>query len=114
ASVDLNPGEHRAAVIDSFFQQTINQVGGYIRVTAGQAVFAQEMLGSSNSTNFLANVPALPGMSPDVYTAAASTTSPVPAITSITPQSALIDNLRSLNVRISGTGFTRGSDVIFD
>jgi hypothetical protein len=113
SSLDLNPGEHKAAVIDNFFQQTINQIGGYIRVSADQPILGQELVGSSNSTDFLANVPAQTGGFPDPAPASTGL-NPVPSITSLTPTQVLIDNLTSLNIRISGSGFTRGSVVNFD
>ncbi|HEY2384491.1 MAG TPA: hypothetical protein VGK48_25210, partial [Terriglobia bacterium] len=111
-SLDLAPNQRMAVLIDQLFQEPIDQLGGYVRVSADQPVFAQEILGSANPPGFLANVPADPGTSGSA--AALASTNRAPAIASVSPSQALIGGLKSLNLRISGSGFSRGSVVNYD
>src|SRR5262249_44355113 len=54
--VNLKPGDRKARVLDEFFQRSINQMGGYVRVTATRPIIAFQLFGSRNSFTFLANV----------------------------------------------------------
>ncbi|HYR88210.1 MAG TPA: right-handed parallel beta-helix repeat-containing protein [Terriglobia bacterium] len=112
-SVELQAREHKASLIGELFQSPIRQVGGYIRVSATQPILALELVGSRDSTAFLANV-APQGGSTNTGAFTVAGTNPAPSIVSLTPSSALIDNFKSLNIRISGTGFSRRSVVNYD
>jgi hypothetical protein len=112
-TVQLAPGERRVGLIGDLFQEPIVQLGGYVRASTTAPTFAQEMFGSSDSTAFLANVPAQENIAADTLIPLAKA-NPVPVITSLSPSSALIDNLTSLNIRISGSGFRRASVVNYD
>src|SRR5439155_10182519 len=70
AVVNLNPQEMKAGLIGEFFQGGIDQMGGYVRLTANQPILAQESFGARNASTFLATV------------AAQSLANPAPAIIS--------------------------------
>jgi hypothetical protein len=55
--VNLKPGEREARLLSEFLQLQINQVGGYLRLTATRPIFALGLFGSRNSLTFLASVP---------------------------------------------------------
>ena len=56
--VNLKPGEREARLLSEFLQRQVNQVGGYVRLTATRPIFALGLFGSRNSLTFLASVPA--------------------------------------------------------
>src|SRR5262249_46327822 len=56
--VNLKPRERQARLLSDFIQRQINQVGGYVRLTATRPIFALGLFGSRNSLTFLASVPA--------------------------------------------------------
>ena len=56
--VNLKPGEREARLLSEFLQRQVNQLGGYIHLTATRPIFAFELFGSRDSFTFLASVPA--------------------------------------------------------
>jgi autotransporter family porin len=112
-TLSLAPGERQAGTLAELFGKSIAPADGYIRGSSPQPIFAQEMLRSNDSTGFLANVPASGNDGTQLIVAMAKT-NPVPSILSLQPSQAVIDNLTSLNIRISGSGFRKGSIVNYD
>ena len=55
--VNLKPREREARLLSELLQPQINQVGGYLRLTATRPIFALGLYGSGNSLTFLASVP---------------------------------------------------------
>src|SRR5438876_1165668 len=56
--VNLESGERKARLLSEFLQRQVDQLGGYIRLTATRPIFAFELFGSRDSLTFLASVPA--------------------------------------------------------
>src|SRR5438552_1426739 len=56
--VNLDSGERKARLLSEFLQRQVDQLGGYIRLTATRPIFAFELFGSRDSLTFLASVPA--------------------------------------------------------
>jgi len=56
--VNLKPGEREARLLSELLQRQVNQLGGYIHLTATRPIFAFELFGSRDSFTFLASVPA--------------------------------------------------------
>jgi hypothetical protein len=116
-TVELSAGQRRAGLVNEFFQEffqdSVNQIGGYIRVSSTQPIFGQELLGGSDATAFLAAVPPQADLIRDT-SSATSGSNPAPSITSISPSAVVTNSIESLNVRISGNGFTSTSTVSYD
>src|SRR5437667_4955853 len=55
--VNLTSGEREAGLLSEFIQSDLNQLGGFVRITATRPIFALELFGSRNAT-ILAGAPA--------------------------------------------------------
>ena len=59
ASFELMPGQRLATMLDELIPETKGQVGGYVKVTSDQPLFAFEMFGSQDG-QLLSAVPPQP------------------------------------------------------
>jgi hypothetical protein len=112
ASLTLASGERRTGLLSDIFQDPIDGAQGYVRVIATEPVIAVEMLGSRDSAN-LANMTA-EVQQYSSFSADASYNNVAPTISSLSPSSAAINGMTSLNVQINGSGFGKNSFVNYD
>ena len=54
--VNLRPRERKTRMLGELFQPSMNQLAGYIHITATRPIFAYQFFGSRNVSTFLANV----------------------------------------------------------
>ena len=104
ADINLNPGELKTNLLDSFVQAPIVQAGGDVHVTTQGPIFALQLIGSTDS-GLLSNVAPLGVSSP-----ATTSVDAIPSITAISPSIVFAET----TVQISGTGFTPESVVDYD
>jgi len=54
----LRAGERKAKLLSEFFENVVDQLGGYIRITSNRPIFAFELIGPRTASGFLADVSA--------------------------------------------------------
>jgi len=108
-TVTLNPGEHRARLVDEIFPQPLAY--GYIRMAATLPVFGLAAVGSRDLESLVYIVAQT---NADTLSTSAAAGDAPPSITSLSPSSVEVNSVPSLKVDIFGANFTNNAYIRYD